>query len=40
MSFIDEIKKTDLAISNAIGVEGYSSHIFRFPNRLYVSSLF
>ena len=25
-SFIDEIKKTDLAISNAIGVEGYSSH--------------
>lgn len=30
-SFIDEIRKTDLAISNAIGVEGYSSHIFRFP---------
>ena len=36
-SFIDEIKKTDLAISNAIGVEGYSSHIFRFPTG-YMSS--
>lgn len=31
-NFIDEINKTDLAISNAIGVEGYSSLIFRFPN--------
>lgn len=31
-SFIDEVKKTDLAISNAIGVQNYCSHIFRFPN--------
>lgn len=31
-SFIDEIEKTDLAISNAIGVEYYCSHVFRFPN--------
>ncbi len=31
-SFINEIQKTDLAISNAIGAQGYSSHIFRFPN--------
>lgn len=31
-SFINEIKKTDLAISNAIEVEGYCSHVFRFPN--------
>lgn len=30
-NFINEIKKTDLAISNAIGIS-YSSHIFRFPN--------
>lgn len=36
-SFMDEVKKTDLAISNAIGVEGYSSHIFRFPTG-YMSS--
>lgn len=36
-SFMDEIKKTDLAISNAIGIEGYSSHIFRFPTG-YMSS--
>lgn len=31
-SFIDEIKKTDLAIGKAIGDENYCSHIFRFPN--------
>lgn len=31
-SFINEIQRTDLAISSAIGVKGYSSHIFRFPN--------
>lgn len=31
-SFIDEIKKTDLSIGNAIGVSNYCSHIFRFPN--------
>ncbi len=31
-SFISEIKNTDLAIASAIGVDNYSSHIFRFPN--------
>lgn len=31
-SFTNEIKKTDLAIGKAIGVEDYSSLIFRFPN--------
>ena len=31
-SFMNEIKKTDLAIGNAIGVQDYCSHIFRFPN--------
>ena len=31
-SFIDEIRKTDLAIGKAIGIENYCSHIFRFPN--------
>ena len=31
-NFIDEIKRTDLAIGKAIGVENYSSHLFRFPN--------
>ena len=31
-SFIDEIRKTDLAIGNAIGIENYCSHLFRFPN--------
>ena len=31
-SFIDEVKRTDIAISNAIGVKDYCSHIFRFPN--------
>ena len=31
-SFANEVKKTDLAIGKAIGVEDYSSLIFRFPN--------
>lgn len=31
-TFINEIKKTDEAISKAIGEENYSSKIFRFPN--------
>lgn len=31
-SFINEIKKTDLAIGKAIGIENYCSHVFRFPN--------
>lgn len=39
-NFEKEIKNTDLAISKAIGVENYSSHIFRFPNRIHVSYLF
>lgn len=36
-SFINEIKKTDLAIGKAIGIENYCSHVFRFPNG-YMSS--
>lgn len=36
-SFRNEIVNTDLEISNAIGIDNYCSHIFRFPNRLYVS---
>ncbi len=39
-SFKNEILNTDLEISKAIGVENYCSHIFRFPNRLYVSYVF
>lgn len=31
-SFINEIKQTDLAIGKALGIDNYSSHIFRFPN--------
>ena len=31
-SFIQEVKKTDLAIGNAIGVENYCAKVFRFPN--------
>lgn len=31
-SFANEVKNTDLAIGKAIGVEDYSSLIFRFPN--------
>lgn len=38
-SFINEIKKTDEAIGNAIGKDGYCSHIFRFPNG-FMSSLY
>lgn len=30
--FINEIMSTDEAISDAIGIENYHSHIFRFPN--------
>ncbi len=39
-SFKNEIVSTDLEISKAIGVEDYCSHIFRFPNRVYVSYLY
>lgn len=31
-SFIEEVKKTDLAIGKAIGKEDYCSKVFRFPN--------
>lgn len=31
-SFIKEIQDTDKEIGNAIGVQDYCSHIFRFPN--------
>ena len=31
-TFKNEVKKTDEAIENAIGVKDYCSHIFRFPN--------
>ncbi len=30
-SFLEEILKTDKAISNVIGIENYHSHLFRFP---------
>lgn len=30
-SFLEEILKTDKAISNAIGIENYHPHLFRFP---------
>lgn len=36
-SFIEEVKKTDLAIGNAIGIENYCAKVFRFPNG-YMSS--
>lgn len=36
-NFINEIKKTDLAIGKAIGIEDYCSYVFRFPNG-YMSS--
>lgn len=39
-SFKNEIISTDLEISKAIGVEDFCSHIFRFPNRLYVPYLY
>lgn len=31
-NFINEIKKTDKAIGEAIGIEDYCSYVFRFPN--------
>ena len=31
-SFIHEILSTDIEIGKAIGIENYSSHVFRFPN--------
>lgn len=31
-NFVNEVKNTDLAIGNAVGIENYCSHIFRFPN--------
>lgn len=31
-SFINEITSTDKEIANALGLEDYCSHIFRFPN--------
>lgn len=34
-SFLTEIAKTDNAISEAIGIPNYRSHLFRFPNRFY-----
>ena len=38
-SFKNEIEKTDSAIGEAIGIKGYRSHIFRFPNG-YMSPLY
>lgn len=37
-SFLEEVKKTDLAIGNAIEKENYCSYVFRFPNG-YMSAL-
>lgn len=31
-NFVDEIKKTDIEIGNALGISDYCSHVFRFPN--------
>lgn len=31
-SFVSEVKNTDIEIGNAIGIENYCSHVFRFPN--------
>ena len=39
-SFRNEIISTDLEISKAIGIDGYCSHIFRFPNRIYVTYIY
>lgn len=33
-SFINEFKKTDSAIAQALNIPNYSSHVFRFPNGL------
>lgn len=38
-SFINEIKSTDKEIGKAIGIDNYSSHVFRFPNG-YMSSIY
>ena len=38
-NFINEIKNTDIEIGKAIGIENYSSHVFRFPNG-YMSSVY
>lgn len=38
-SFENEIKNTDIEIAKAIGVNNYSSRLFRFPNG-YMSSLY
>lgn len=37
-SFINEILSTDVEIARAIGIENYSSHVFRFPNGYMASS--
>lgn len=37
-SFLEEIRKTDIAIGNAIEKDDYCSYIFRFPNG-YISKL-
>ena len=37
-SFINEILSTDVEITRAIGIENYSSHVFRFPNGYMASS--
>ena len=31
-SFVEEVRKTDLAIGKAIGIEDYCARVFRFPN--------
>lgn len=36
-SFINEILSTDREIGKAIGIENYSSHVFRFPNGFMAS---
>ena len=38
-NFINEIKKTDIAIGNAIDDDEYCSHVFRFPNG-FMSTLY
>ena len=35
-NFVKEIKETEEEIAKAIGQDNYCSHIFRFPNRIYV----
>lgn len=38
-NFINEIKDTDIEIGRAIGIDNYSSCVFRFPNG-YMSSIY